>query len=255
MQSQQKKVKDSRYDKGWPVIKSEHHADVLPDSFFRQARETESRVKYAKDVASRRESFNKTVEVNREVSDLVNKMMRIINQNYREAKNYKAAAKAFYRLIDMNLRFYRYAEIDKVKENVSLTNGYDENALYTLQNNLLKLLDILKESINDANKAYFEEIQKEDIEEYGKEVVYVVAFSQNLESSLRFTARNPNITEGEDGESDGGIQDYYAIIEEASATKAAEDVNEQSEEFVQEAKDNLKSRFEDDIDEDEMNDW
>lgn len=259
VQNQQaKKVKDSRYEKGWSVVKSEHHAQVLPKRFFRKARETESQIKYAKDVAKGQEAFNKTIEANRALSDLINKMMRVINQKYHEAKEYKATAKAFYRLIDMNIRFFRYAEIDQVKQDVSLTNGYDENALYTLQSNLLKLLNILKESINDANSQYYNELteNKEEIQEYGEEVVYIVAFAQNLESSLRFTARNNNITgEGEEGEGTGGIEDYYAIIERASATEAVEEVGDESEEFIEEAKDNLKSRFEDELDEEDKNDW
>lgn len=240
-------------EQGWITVRNEVPVEgFLPRHIYQKAWEIEQDLDFWDVHNNPDKAYQATIEANKEISQIVNEMNRRLNRNYQEAREYQKVAEAFYRLIGMNLRFYRWAEIDKlVVEATDAQGNVNKPVLIQLQQNLEVLLNSIKRSLQLANEDFEEET------DYDENVIYMVAFAQHLESSLRYTAKHRTKTKA-DGEGDGdsgpGIQDYYEIIEMARPEDAADQMNEQLEqekEFVSNAEKRIEQQFEEELEEDE----
>lgn len=248
----------SRFEKSWIQVRNNQPVEVFPRKMFQQAWETQSKLDSIQPGEGQK-AYREAIEAEEEVADIVREVSRTLNNVYQEAREYEKASKAFYRLIDMNLRFYRYAEIDQLMDGLTNTSGtVIDSELIKLQKNLEKLLNAVKNSIDRANEETSNELDKEEVEAE-PEVIYLVSFARQLESSLRYTAKYVSKVGdgdgggiGDDGSGGGGgIRDYYGVIEQAEASDAMTEMEERlekNEEFMDEAEETIESAFEDEVD-------
>lgn len=240
-------------EQGWITLRNDVPVEgFFPEHIYQKAWEIEKDLDFYSVHDNPEKAYQETIKANKRVSEIVNEMNRRLNRKHQEATEYKNVADAFYRLIGMNLRFYRWAEIDKlISEATDSQGNVRKPQLIQLQQNLQVLLNSIKRSIQLANEDF------EPDTEYSEDVIYMVAFAQHLESSLRYTAKHRTKTkadgEGED-DSGPGIQDYYEIIEMARPKEAADEMSEQLEqeqEFVSKAEKRIEKQFEEELEEDE----
>lgn len=237
-------------EQGWITVRNNVPVEgFLPRELYQKAWDIERDLEFYDVHRDPDKAYRETMKANKEVSQIINEMNRRLNSKYQEAREYQKVAEAFYRLIGMNLRFYRWAEIDKLVEEATDTSGnVRQPQLTRLQQNLQVLLNSIRKSLALAN----EDFEADD--EYEDEVIYIVAFAQHLESSLRYTAKHRTKSGAEDGDGDGpGIQDYYQIIEMAEPKDAANKMDEQlqqEQEFVEDAEQKIEQQFEEQMEDD-----
>lgn len=232
-------------EKGWITIRSECPVEVFPHRMFHEAKLLERELDSIQRNIASDQALQKTLSAKTDLSDIINQIKRSTDPKYEAATEYESAAKAFYRLIDMNLRFYKYAEIEKNLDGAIQNNGFNEGKLNEVVESLQRLLNFIKRSIEKANYKYYDE--PEDEREDKSQVVYIVLFAQQLEASLRYTAKYKNqVTEDGEGDDGNNIQDYYAIIESARASDAVNQAEENNvgEELNEEAEEELEDLFE-----------
>jgi len=241
----------SSSEQGWITLRNKVPVEgFLPRELYQKAWDIERDLEFYEVHKNPDKAYRETIKANKEVSEIINEINRRLNRKYQEAREYEKVAEAFYRLIGMNLRFYRWAEIDKlVEEATDNTGNVRQPQLIRLQQNLEILLNSIRKSLALANEDF------ESDDEYEDEVIYIVAFAQHLESSLRYTAKHRTKANADDGENrDGpGIQDYYQIIEMAKPKDAANKMNEQLEqeqEFVEDAEQKIEDQFKEEMEED-----
>lgn len=189
----------------WTTLRNQCPVDFLGKSFVADAYKLESEIDSVQkeDYDNYELMLADLLEYKRETDGMITEILTHLNQVYQEAQQYDEAAEGVYRLIDMNIRFYRYTKIDvKIEEankggTVSLINVIE------VKQSLQMLIDIIAESIHQSNKGF------EKVEGENDEVVYLATLARQIEYKIRYFAKYMT-----NQDEDGQVIDYYEVLQQ-----------------------------------------
>lgn len=221
----------------WMQAKNNMPVNCIEKDFFRNARRLESKVNSARPRNNFDDSKHKLIEAKGRLgNEVIQHLYSDLNRVYKDASQYKQTAQVFYSLLDMHLRFFRFAQIDDVLNELQKGKGDKPEIAEVLKTNFLNLLENIKMAIHAANENF------ESVQDVDDEIVYLVDLTREIEVKLRYYAKATNTTEqGEE------LIDYYDKIErekgKQQALQSIEDSDEPSD-FVQNTEDELEDMFE-----------
>ncbi len=217
-------------------VKKDCPIDTFDRDFFDYGERLSWKLKGVNPQQDEDRAYGKLIEAGTEINNkVVQPLIRNLNRAYKESDEYRDGAKAVYRLIDMNLRWFQYAKIDDVKNDISVKANYSqETQINQLKNNYRDLLDMIRQCMAEAN-AQFEPSDKVD-----DTVVYLVDLAYHIEISVRMYGRHMFSGDGE------GVMDYYEIIDEEDRANALQEIGEKEEqsEFVKESQSEMEQMIE-----------
>lgn len=216
----------------WARLKKDCPVDLIPDDFFKDAKNLELQIDRVENQGDISEKRPELVKINEDLTGIVQDLQKNLNKVYSRANNYNNAARSIYRLIDINLRFYRFSEIDKQFRVMDQNRG--EPSEYRLQrvlSNMRTLLNTIYESIQYANDGF------EQHEEIDDEVVFIVDLADHFEISIRYFAKYQS-------EDDEDTINYFEELESNNMDEALDQIEEDESEFVKESENEMKEMFE-----------
>lgn len=175
------------------------------------------------------------LEYKRKTDNMMTEILTYLNQVYKEAQQYDDAAEGVYRLIDMNLRFYRYTKIDVKIEEANQGGTTSLINVIEVKQSLQMLIDIIAESIEQANQEFEPSEDEED------KVVYLATLAKQIEYKIRYFAKYMT-KQDEDGE----VIDYYEVLENSQGKEILDEAQQQQmNENVQQAENSLSEEADD----------
>lgn len=218
-------------NRSWCRLRENCPVSIIPDSFFREAKNLDQKMSRIESTIDNPGTRRDLVRLNEDMTSVIQNLQKNLNKVYAEADNYHNAAKGIYKLIDINLRFYRFSEIDK-QFNIMDKNKGGPSA-YRLQrvlSNIRVLLKTIYESIEYANEGF------EHDEEIDDNVVYLVDLASNFELSIRYFAKYQSQEEDE-------TIDYFDELESNDMGDALDNIEEDDAEFVKESEAEMEEMF------------
>lgn len=203
----------------------------MPDFFFKDAKNLELEIERVENKSNIKDMRPELVKVNENLTTTVQDFLKNLNKVYDRANNYENAAHGIYKLIDINLRFYRFSEIDK--QFMLMDKDHGDPSPYRLQrvvSNLRTLLNTIYESIQYANDGFQE---REDIDD---EVVYMVDLAEHFELSIRYFAKY-------ESEHEEDAVNYFDELEDSDMSDALDEIEEDESEFVKETESEMEEMF------------
>lgn len=210
--------------------------ECIDKQFFRNARRVESKVKSARP----RNNFDKSKQTLVEAkgrlgNEVIQYLYSDLNRVYKDASNYQKTAQVFYSLLDMHLRFFRFAQIDDVLNELQKGKGDKPEIAEELKTNFLNLLNNIKMAIHATNENF------EEHEELDDTLVYLVDLTREIEVKMRYYGKATTTSDGNEQ-----LIDYYERIEREKGKQEAMQQIENSDEpseFVQNTEDELEDMF------------
>lgn len=224
-------------ERSWMQVKAGMPVECIEREFFDEAEMLETKVKGI-NLYEREEGYQRLIESRRELNSVVQRILQNLNEVYNQVEDYREEAQGIYRLIDINLRFYRYAEIDKKDDELPSTiANANVGDIEQLRSGIITMLNTLKNSIDKANRRFEPEPEVDD------KVVYLVDLASNLEISIRFFGRHKMETE------EGGSTpiDYFELLnQEKDKQQFLEDMDTEGvSDFVEESEKEMEDMFKD----------
>lgn len=211
----------------------------LPERFFREA-------KYA-DLKLGKVSYNdddaavKLLQINDDVTGLVQQFKRSIETVSRQVKQYDNAAKKIYKLIDVELQFYRFTEIQTHFEDIENNRSRDGPSSFKIQqfkSGIESMLQTLYGSIERANKEFNPDADVDD------NIYYLSTLARQFETSIKYFAKYDKEKENEaewqllDGFDDE--EDDNQAEDESDINTAIEDLEESESEWAEKAEQEME---------------
>lgn len=216
----------------WSKLKMECPIELIPDSFFRDAKNLELKISQVEKKHDLSSIGPELVKINEELTSIVQDMQKNLNKVYDKAGNYNKAARGIYKLIDINLRFYRFSEIDKQFRMLDQNHGQpSEYRMQRVLSNMRTMLNTIYESIQYANDGFE---QRESVDDH---VVYLVDLAEYFEISIRYFAKYQS-----DQEEDQ--IDYFDELQNNDMEDALDEIEDDNSEFVKETEKELDEMFE-----------
>jgi len=215
----------------WSRLKKDSPVDIIPSDFYQDAKNLELKMTRVENKEGLTSKKSELVKINEELTGVVQDLQKNLNKVYERANNYNRAAQGIYKLIDINLRFYRFSQIEKQFNKMDQNHG--EPSEYRLQrvlSNMRTMLNTIYESIQYANDGFKER------EEIDDEVVYIVDLADYFELSIRYFAQYQS-----DQEED--TVDYFEELEKNNMGEALDEIEEDNAEFVEETENEMEEMF------------
>jgi hypothetical protein len=212
-------------------LKKNSPVDVIPKKFYRNSKNLELEIERIEMKTQLKDHRTDLVKINEDLTTIVQQLQKNLNKVSEQANDYNKAAEGIYKLIDINLRFYRFSEIDQQFKIMDKNRGETSN--YRLQrvlSSIRTLLNTIYESIHYANKGFE---THEDIE---NEVVYLVDLADNFEISIRYFAKYQSSEEDEQ-------IDYFEELNENDMEEALGEIQDDEAEFVKESEKEMEEMF------------
>ncbi|MFB6182900.1 MAG: hypothetical protein ABEI78_02440 [Candidatus Nanohaloarchaea archaeon] len=223
---------------GWNQLHKETPVETFDKQFFTEAQVIESKLKRLRirDLEDRnKKSYKVLIDIINYKTDfdsVIQQLLRNIYSVYQEAKEHDIISKAIYQLIEKHLRYYRKTNVDEHVEGVKNqrtggnlnASGIEHHQIELLRTNMLRMLNTVKESLNNSNKMF----KRRDIEDMDETFVYLAILARNFESSIKYYGAYKEPSDNED--------DLMGVVDE-TATGEEEKAEEMLQEFGEEIQD------------------
>jgi len=213
-------------------LKRDSPIGLIPDDFYKDAKDLELKVHRIEGREKPEDIKPELVKINEELTGIVQDLLKNLNKVYADADNYNKAAIGIYKLIDINLRFYRFSEIDNQFRKMDQNHGQPSD--YRMQriiSNMRTLLNMIHDSLQYANDGFEEHQNIED------QVVYLVDLAEHFELSIRYFAKYQSQQE------DDATVDYFDELEGNDMEEALDTIEEDDAEFVKETENEMEEMF------------
>lgn len=202
-------------------LKKDKPVEAMPDHFFRDAKFVDLKLKKFK--MDHEEPELELIDLNEDVIKVVQSFIRSLKEVKQEAQEYNEAGEKIYKLIDVQLRFYRYTELHQKFEKID--NPRKDPSKFHLKqfhSGLVNLMQTIHGSINRANEQFKEEMDVDN------NVLYLFNIAQQFEHSVRFFGR---VDKDKEKEAE------WSNLEGFDDAESEEEVNETIDQFEDEPHD------------------
>lgn len=170
---------------GWAYARVKSPVQIKNSSFYTEAEILESRLRRI-DTGRGDSAFTDLIEYNVKLDNVIGDIISEIYRVKDDVEEFEELGEVMFRLIELNLASYRSVKIeDIIEENANRRagpsggNAVNAATVKLLQSNMLRLLDVLKRGISDANEGF------QEVEDTDNEVVYLGLLAKSIESRLR----------------------------------------------------------------------
>lgn len=133
------------------------------------------------------EAFNELIELNSDLNKVVQDFIRQIRTVHRQVKesDSEEISYSIYKIVDINVRYYRKKKIDKkieqgIKGDGPNRGGVKRTVATRLKDSQQTLLNTIRKSLAEANEEF------EPIEGQDDEMVYLFTLASSFESNIRY---------------------------------------------------------------------
>lgn len=215
----------------WSRLNKECPVDVIPSEFYQDAKNLELEMTRVENKTGSKQLKGELVKINEEVTVMVQDLQKNLHSVFQEAESYNNAARDIYKLIDINLRFYRFSQIEKQFNKMDQNRG--EPSEYRLQrvlSNMRTLVNTVYESIQYANDGF------EDRDDIDDQVVFLVDLADYFELSIRYFAQYQS-------QSGDGEIDYFEELSNNDMGEALDEIGDDKSDYVKESEKEMEEMF------------
>lgn len=208
---------------GWMKLKRDTPVSFSDKSFFTDAQVIESRLDRIDTKSNPEEAVRKLIRYRVDLDNLVQEVIRQIYSVKQDVEEYEEISEVMYKLIEVNLKYYRKESIDIVIQDASGRGSSNSLDAEMLRTNMLKLVETLKHSFHNAVQG-FDDREEQEID---AQIIFLARVAKNIESSFRYYG------EYRDSDADDGVMD---LVDDA-AEKEGEEAKTSMEEYSDEIQD------------------
>lgn len=223
---------------GWNQIRNQTPVEI-PQGFITEAITFEQEASSVS-IQGEGKDFQKLIELNQKLESLVTQFTSQIYQIQEKVQSIEDdddhpadLTHEIYRLIDINLRYYRSKEISEYVEqgiqqdSPSGAGNPPRSIVAKFKQSQIKLLNIIKDSLREANKKY-SRLDEQEMDLQDKEVAYLYQLASEFESRIRYFGQYSRQRNG-----DTEVIDFFQMMKGSSNEI---DVEEQMEDIAEEKK-------------------
>lgn len=231
---------------GWHEVKHGIPVDTFNDKTFRRAWSLQHELNATRVKGREYDAFNDLIQLDEDLSQFISNILGQILSVKQQAREDieeldEDIGTDMYRIMEINLRYYRSQNIDnKIEQGMNQdrpgkNGGVTRSVVTRLKVNLEKLLNTLKKSIEQANQKF------QSVESYEDETIYLLLLAERFEANIRYFGQYAQETN-----SGSEVIDFDNLVSPEEGDEAVQeqienivDQKQEMEEKIQEADQNL----------------